>query len=342
MRPSLAGNSPLNWRLLDWQLSQEIGQARQVWQTTRHVHVSVKVVDAEISPVASVAPDRVGDPYNAGIFSRCFAGIGDARRFSTIAYRNRLARFIRATTFCGLSLLEVFMRFGRLSVGLFVGSLAAIGCSSDSTGPRGPSITLTATNAAVLMARITELAPVHPELAWLADSARLVLKSGAEADLIPITTDLAAGPFYAVGLERGVQASATSFSTFDLIAFNDPSNPTDFIIVDGFTTGAVTPPTSASGDFGGGVNGHLFHVEGNTVTAWRAQGGTATLSTGGMGDACAGFVSNASVSCAQSTLTAAFTITSSVEDSGVQGSGTRTASLTPTTVAGIILSFNFP
>ena len=234
------------------------------------------------------------------------------------------------------------MRLGRVSVGLVVGSLAAIGCGSDSTAPHGPSITLTAADATVLMDRITKLAPVHPELAWLADSANLVLKSGAEADLIPITTDLAAGPFYAVGLERGVQISANSFSTFDLIAFNDPSNPTDFIIVDGFTTGTGAPPTSASGDFGGAVNGHLFHVDGNTVTAWRAQTGVASLSTASVGDACAGFLTTAVVSCAQSKLTAAFTITSALEDSSVQGSGTRTASLTPTTVAGILLSFGFP
>ena len=235
------------------------------------------------------------------------------------------------------------MRFVRASVGLVVGSLFAIGCGSDSTGPHGPAVTLTAAQATVLMARITELAPVHPELAWLADSANLVLKSGAEADVIPVTTDLAAGPFYAVGLQRGVQVSAIAFSTFDLIAFNDPSNPTDFIIVDGFTSGTFTPPTSASGAFGGSaVNGHLFHVAGNTVTAWRAQGGTATLSTGSAGNSCAGFASNAGVTCALSTLTAEFNIDSAVQDSGPQTSGTRSASLAATSVAGILLSYHFP
>jgi hypothetical protein len=234
------------------------------------------------------------------------------------------------------------MRFERASVGLVVGSLFAIGCGSDTTAPHGPTITLTAAEATVLMARITELAPVHPELAWLADSANLVLRSGAEADVIPLTTDLAAGPFYAVGLQRGVQVSISSFSTFDLIAFNDPSNPTDFIIVDGFTAGTGTPPTSASGDFGGAVNGHLFHVAGNTVTAWRAQVGTATLSTGLLGNSCTGFASTVSVTCAQSTLTAEFTIASAVQDSGPQTSGTRSASLAATTVAGILLSYHFP
>lgn len=235
------------------------------------------------------------------------------------------------------------MRFGRVSVGLVVGSLAAIGCGSDSTGPHGPSVTLTAADATVLLDRITQLAPVHPELAWLADSANLVLKSGAEADLIPITTDLGAGPFYAVGLERGVQVSFSSYSTFDLIVFNNPSNPTDFIIVDGYMTGTGAPPTSASGDFGGAVNGHLFHVDGNTVTAWRAQAGVASLSTASVGVACAGFISTVPVTtCAQSKLTAGFTITSALEDSGAPGAGTRTASLTPTTVAGILLSFGFP
>jgi hypothetical protein len=235
------------------------------------------------------------------------------------------------------------MRFERASVGLVVGSLFAIGCGSDNTGPHGPTVTLTAAEATVLMARITELAPVHPELAWLADSANLVLKSGAEADVISLTTDLGAGPFYAVGLQRGVQVSAIAFSTFDLIVFNDPSNPTDFIIVDGFMSGTGTPPTSATGAFGGAVNGHLFHVAGNTVTAWRAQTGTATLSTGSVGNPCTGFASDvATITCAQSTLTAEFTIDSAVQDSGVQTSGTRSASLAATTVAGILLSYSFP
>src|ERR1700693_3665732 len=119
----------------------------------------------------------------------------------------------RAISSGGISLGGV-MRFGRASVGLVVGSLFAIGCGSDTAGPHGPAVTLTAAEATILMDRITELAPVHPELAWLADSAGLVLRSGAEADVIPITTDLAAGPFYAVGLQRGVQVSFSSYSTF--------------------------------------------------------------------------------------------------------------------------------
>ena len=235
------------------------------------------------------------------------------------------------------------MRFKGVSVGLVVGSFFAIGCGSDTSGPHGPTVTLTAAEATLLMARITELAPVHPELAWLADSANLVLRSGAEADVIPLTTDLAPGPFYAVGLQRGIQVSINSFSTFDLIAFNDPSNPTDFIIVDGFMSGTGAPPTSASGAFGGSaMNGHLFHVAGNTVSAWRAQAGTGTLSTGSMGNSCTGFSSTAAVTCAQSTLAAEFNIVSAVQDSGGQTSGTRSASLVATSVAGILLSYHFP
>jgi len=235
------------------------------------------------------------------------------------------------------------MRFVRASVGLVVGSLFAVGCGSDSTGPHGPAVTLTEAQATVLMARITELAPVHPELAWLADSANLVLRSGAEADVISLTTDLGAGPFYAVGLQRGVQVSFSTYSTFDLIVFNDPSNPTDFIIVDGFESGTGTPPTSVTGAFGGAVNGHLFHVAGNTVTAWRAQGGTATLSTGSIGNPCTGFASGiGTITCAQAALTAEFNINSAMQDSGAQTSGTRSASLAATTVAGILISYGFP
>jgi hypothetical protein len=235
------------------------------------------------------------------------------------------------------------MRFVRASVGLVVGSLFAVGCGSDSTAPHGPAVTLTAAQATVLMARITELAPVHPELAWLADSANLVLKSGAEADVISLTTDLGAGPFYAVGLQRGVQVSDIAYSTFDLIVFNDPSNPTDFIIVDGFMTGpAGPPPISVTGAFGGAVNGHLFHVAGNAVTAWRAQAGTATLSTGSVGNPCTGFASDMATTCAQSALTAEFNIVSAAQDGGGQTSGTRSASLAATSVAGILLSYHFP
>jgi hypothetical protein len=192
------------------------------------------------------------------------------------------------------------------------------------------------------MSRITQLAPVHPELSWLADSANLVLRSGAEVDIINLSTDLGNGPFYAVGLQRAVVNSANSFATFDVIVFNDPSNPTDFIIVDGYASGTgTTPPQSASGSFGGqAANGHLFKVVGNTVSAWRAQTGSATFTSGALGDVCAGFQTGPNVSCAQSRLLADFAIDVARHDNGVQPTDTRHASLVATAVPGIRLHFH--
>jgi hypothetical protein len=50
----------------------------------------------------------------------------------------------------------------------------------------------------------------------------------------------------------------------------------------------------------------------------------------------------ATITCAQSALIAEFNIASAVQDSGPQTSGTRSASLAATTVAGILLSYSFP
>ena len=138
------------------------------------------------------------------------------------------------------------MRFTRASVGLGVSSLFALGCGSDKVVGPASQITLSAAQATVLMNKIGQFAPLHNQIAWLADSANLVIKSGSQVDLILVSTNLAPGPFYAVGLQRAVQLTGSSFSTFDLIAFNDPSNPTDFIVIDGYNSGSGAPPTSTS------------------------------------------------------------------------------------------------
>lgn len=223
---------------------------------------------------------------------------------------------------------------------LLLGSLLAAACGG-STEPtvNAPTIHLSASQASVLTTRMKAIAPVHPELAWLADSASLVLASGAEADRIDVTTDLASGPFYAVGLQRSVVTSSNSFATFDLIAFDDPSNPTNFMIVDGYGPGSgTTPPTSVAGPFGGSVmNGHLFHVEGSTVTAWRAQSGGGTFSTGTTGGACTGFQAQNGVTCEAAALQTSFQMTAA-PDGGSAGD-TKHATLGATSVAGILLRF---
>jgi hypothetical protein len=227
------------------------------------------------------------------------------------------------------------------SVGVVLVSSFALACGSDnSTGP-ATTLTLSATQATVLMNKIIQIAPLHTDIAWLADSANLVLRSGAQADLIPLSMTTGAGPFYAVGLQRRVQLTGTAFSTFDLIAFNDPSNPTDFLIVDGFNSGA-TPPTSTTGSFDGAVNGFLFHIDGSTISAWRAVLGSGTLTSGAPGSACAGFQSSAGVTCAQASLSATFTITGAFQDAGPTSNTVAQASLASAMVSGIVLGYVIP
>lgn len=220
-------------------------------------------------------------------------------------------------------------------------SLAACGGSTEPTS-QAPTIHLSASQAATLATRVAAIAPSHPEIAWLADSASLVLTSGAEADRVDVSTDLAAGPFYAVGLHRALSTSTNAFATFDFIAFDDPGNPANFIIVDGYTPGSgTTAPTSVQGTFGGAaVHAYLFHVAGSVVSAWRAQTGDAAFTTGATGGPCVGFQASAGVTCVQSALGASFSIASAVADNA-STTGTRQATLATTSVAGILLTFQF-
>ena len=234
------------------------------------------------------------------------------------------------------------MRFTRASVGLGVSSLFALGCGSDKVVGPASQITLSAAQATVLMNKIGQFAPLHNQIAWLADSANLVIKSGSQVDLILVSTNLAPGPFYAVGLQRAVQLTGSSFSTFNLIAFDDPSNPTNFIVIDGFNSGTGAPPTSTSGNFDGPVNGYLFHVDGSTLASWHAALGTATFTAGTPGGACSGFQSSAGVTCALSDLTVSFSITAAFQDAGPPISQTAQANLASTSVSGIVLSYPAP
>jgi hypothetical protein len=63
------------------------------------MHIARITVQANISQADTVYA-RLG-PYNAGILSRCFAGIGNANRFSTIAYRTVLPASFPRRYFAG-------------------------------------------------------------------------------------------------------------------------------------------------------------------------------------------------------------------------------------------------
>lgn len=219
------------------------------------------------------------------------------------------------------------------------------GCGGAGTDPTTTGTGLTSAESALLIARVQQIAPVHPELAWLADSVSVALGAGTEPTPVDLSTDLATGPFYAVALHRAFVRSTTSLGTYDVIAFNDPSNPTDFIIVDGWSAASSpTPPASVSGTFGAAtsssaVTAHFFHISGNTVAAWRATTGGATLAADTVGAACTAFQATAGVTCAQASMKASFNVISAASDSS-SSSSTRHATLSSSTVGGVLLTFD--
>src|SRR5205809_754613 len=106
-----------------------------------------------------------------------------------------------------------------LSISIVAVVLSAA-CNEATPPATGASVTLTAQQAATIQTRVTQLAPLHPELAWLSDSISLVIRSGAEVDSVDVATNLGVGPFYAVAIQRGfTPASPVAFgsATFDVI-----------------------------------------------------------------------------------------------------------------------------
>lgn len=219
--------------------------------------------------------------------------------------------------------------------------LAAAGCSSDSTSPNGGGLTLSASQAAAVMTRIQQISVTAPELSWLADSANVVLRAGAELDSVPITTTRTSGQFYAVGLQRRI-ATANAYSTFTFIAFDNPDAPSNLILVNGYlSAGGATPPTAMAGSFGSSNNqqlsGYVFHIAGGTVTEWKSGGtGSASMASAASTGVCAQATNGAT--CTRAGLTTSFSI-----DAGKDTAGTvitpRTAAMSATTVAGIVLTF---
>ena len=107
-------------------------------------------------------------------------------------------------------------------------------CSDAPTSPKaGSTIELSAAQAAAIRSRVAQLAPVHPELAWLADSLGLVVGAGLQARRVDVTPNIYDRPFYAVALQRTMKASSLSWATFDIVMFSNPSEPADSIVARG-------------------------------------------------------------------------------------------------------------
>ena len=221
------------------------------------------------------------------------------------------------------------------------------GCTKDPSSPRPTpgTIELTGAQAATVTSRIELAVTSNADLAWLADSVQLVITSGATAKRIAVTTDFDVDEYFAVSLQRKRSAGANSFSTFHLIGFDDPTNPTHFVVISGYASDAdASPPLLASGTFDApgtsvSVNGYLIGLENSMVRTWRATAGSASLATGGgSAGACVGFPATDGVTCAEGEIQVSFSITETHEENADFGEA-RTASLVSVAVPGIVLTF---
>ena len=229
---------------------------------------------------------------------------------------------------------------------LIIGFVALAGCESDKRVggvTTGEVIQLTNAQAAALVGHMSAFSSTDPSLAALADSARFALRAGAEARQIAVTTDIGPGPFWAVSMQRTHTGTTQSWSTFHVIAFNEPDNPTKFIVLGGFASNSGgAPPNTVTGSYSGptstsSVTAHLFTVAGNQASAWHASAGTSTLTVTPAIEQCPGF-SATNMTCLKSTMAAAFTITASVPGNG--STGVRLGSSSGTvSIPGIRLSF---
>jgi hypothetical protein len=227
-------------------------------------------------------------------------------------------------------------------------AVGGFGCESSPIAPvTGAHVQLSAQQATTLASRIGQVVASNPELGWLADSISFVIKAGALVDSVGLVTSLGSGPFYAVGLQRAISTSSSSSTTFDAILFNNPSDPTDFLIVGGWTqTASAQPAISVTGSFASplansGVTAHLFHIASGAVTAWRATSGTATFVTAVGGPPCPSFSGPQGASCSLTGMAAGFTI-SAARVTDPAPADARAASLSYVELPGIRLRVLVP
>jgi hypothetical protein len=129
-----------------------------------------------------------------------------------------------------------------------------------------------------------------------------------------------------------VSRAQGSWSTWTLVALDDPSALTSLIEVSGFAQSAgSSAPTAVTGTIGDGtgvVNALMLQVgAGGAVTKWNAATGTASFSSDAPppGAACPGFTPTPVVTCALETMHVRFTASA---PSGSGGAGSRQATLT--------------
>jgi hypothetical protein len=207
-------------------------------------------------------------------------------------------------------------------------------CSADDTAPTTvpDRLQLTAAQVKSLDSSgqvIVQANPGNANLKSLVDSTLAVLTAGVEARRLDIATDLTSSPLYFVGIHRAVARPTGSYSTWTVVAIDDPSRLANLVEVSGFAQNATgTPPASVSGTIGDGtgiVNATLLQVgSGGAVMEWRANGGTVSFASDAPGAPCPGFTATPKITCALETMHVRFTANA---PSGTGGSGARSAAL---------------
>jgi len=210
-----------------------------------------------------------------------------------------------------------------LSILAVASSLTTFACSgSDPSGPPpvlGDQITLTEGQVHSLDSTgqvIEQRNPTNPTLRSLVDSTLLVLKAGIVLRRIDVATNLTTAPLYFVAIHRVVtRSTGSSFSTWNVVGINDPSNLTSVVEVSGFAQAAGAAPMSVTGTIGdgtGAVNGHFLAVgAAGAVTEWFANTGSASFTSGTAGATCPNFTPTNLVTCSLETLRVHFSASAS-------------------------------
>lgn len=208
-------------------------------------------------------------------------------------------------------------------------------CSGkDATGPTPIPDTLLFSSAQIASLdssaqQIARANPTNPDLKSLVDSTLMVFTAGIQAKRVAVGTDLTTVPLYLVGIHRAVTRTQGSFSTWTLVALDNPSALQNLIEVSGFAQSAgSTAPSAVNGTIGDGtgiVNALLLHVgAAGAVTQWNASSGSASFSSDAPGAACPGFTPTPKITCALETMHVRFVATA---PSGSGGAGSRQATL---------------
>lgn len=173
-----------------------------------------------------------------------------------------------------------------LAITATLGLTVACGDDPASPGPTGEKITLSQTQVDAMSDRGNQIASANPgneSLRSFVDSTLQALQAGVQMQRLDVTTNLTDKPLYFVGIHRVVnQSNGSSFSTWTLVGFEDPTNFANIVQTSGFAqSSGGTAPGSVSGTIGDGtgiVNGQLLQVGASgSVATFNFASGTASF-----------------------------------------------------------------